>query len=105
MQPTTSFLARSTTGIRRLRLTTKMVNGGYYKGTGSGKMGSHTKYGGFKIDWEKVRTYKCPDLSGFELTPFVTMKMKPTRGRYGTDQHPINGSVFLSKWKAENGES
>lgn len=67
MQPTTSFLARSTTGIRRLKLTTKMVNGGYYKGTGSGAMGSHTKYGGYKIDWEKVRTYKCPDLSGCEV--------------------------------------
>lgn len=45
------------------------------------------------------------DRRGKQLTPFVTMKMKPTRGRYGTDQHPINGSVFLSKWKAENGES
>jgi len=40
-----------------------------------------------------------------QLTPFVTMKMKPTRGRFGPDEHPISGAVFLSKWKAENGEN
>jgi large subunit ribosomal protein L41 len=68
MQPTASFLARSTTGIRRLRLTTKMVNGGYYKGTGSGSMGRHTKHGGYKIDWNKVRTYVVPDLTGFDVS-------------------------------------
>ncbi|KAA8906631.1 mitochondrial ribosomal protein L27-domain-containing protein [Sphaerosporella brunnea] len=105
MQPTTSFLARSTTGIRRLRLTTKMVNGGYYKGTGSGSMGRHTKHGGYKIDWHKVRTYVMPIMAGFDLTPYVTNKMKPTRGRYAEGEHPMHGSVYLRKWKELNGES
>ena len=50
--------------LRRLALTTKQVNGGYYKGTGSGSMGKHTKHGGFIIDWRKVRTYVVPNNLG-----------------------------------------
>ena len=68
MKPSFTFFARSTTGIRRLKLTTKQVNGGYYKGTGSGSMGRHTKYGGFILDKEKVRTYVVPDMTGFEVS-------------------------------------
>ena len=47
---------------RKLRLTTKQssVRGGYYKGTGSGAMGWHTKHGGYRIDPWKVRTYVVP---------------------------------------------
>ncbi|KAF8242134.1 hypothetical protein K440DRAFT_566282 [Wilcoxina mikolae CBS 423.85] len=103
MQPTPSLLARSTTGIRRLKLTTKQVNGGYYKGTGSGSMGDHTKHGGYVIDWKKVRTYVVPDMTGFELTPFVTKKLPPTRGRYDVGEHPVSGKHFLKRWKEENG--
>lgn len=68
MQPAAQLFARATTGIRRLRLTTKMAGKGYYKGTGSGKMGKHTKFGGYKIDPEKVRTYVVPDLAGFVVS-------------------------------------
>ncbi len=54
--------------LRRLALTTKQVNGGYYKGTGSGSMGRHTKHGGYVIDWRKVRTYVVPkNLEGFKV--------------------------------------
>lgn len=53
--------------LRRLALTTKQANKGFYKGTGSGSMGSHTKWGGYKIDISKVRTYKVPDLSDFPV--------------------------------------
>lgn len=63
MQPTQP-LGRA---LRRLALTTKQANKGFYKGTGSGSMGSHTKWGGYKIDWEKVRTYKVPDLADFPV--------------------------------------
>jgi len=68
-------------------------------------MGSHTKYGTYKIDWNKVRTYVVPDMTGFDLTPFVTMKMKSTRGRYPPGEHPIKGEYYLHRWKVENGES
>jgi len=47
--------------IKRLALTTKSANKGYYKGTGTGNMGQHDKWGGFKIDWTKVRTYVVPE--------------------------------------------
>jgi len=43
-----------------MKLTTKDVNKGYYKGTGTGSMGWHTKFGGYKIDLAKVRTYVVP---------------------------------------------
>lgn len=46
--------------LQRLALTTKQVNGGYYKGTGTGSMGRHTKYGGYVVEWRKVRTYVVP---------------------------------------------
>ena len=64
MKPTAVLLKR----IARLALNTKQANKGYYKGTGSGSMGSHTKYGGYKIDWRKVRTYVAPkDLKDFKV--------------------------------------
>jgi hypothetical protein len=53
--------------LRRLALTTKQAGKDYYKGTGSGSMGRHTKYGGYRIDWSKVRTYIVPDLSDFHV--------------------------------------
>jgi Mitochondrial ribosomal protein L27 len=46
----------------RLRLTTKQVSGGYYKGNRTGSMGAHTEWGGYVIDYRKVRNYNCPDL-------------------------------------------
>lgn len=65
MQPTPVLLKR----IARMSLNTKQVNKGFYKGTGSGSMGSHTKYGGYRIDWDKVRTYVVPkNLKDFKVT-------------------------------------
>lgn len=64
MKPTHSLLKK----ISRLALTTKQTNKGYYKGTGSGSMGEHTKHGGFIIKWDKVRTYIPPgDLKDFKV--------------------------------------
>lgn len=36
-------------------------------GTGSGAMGRHTKRGGYFIEWEKVRAFVVPDLTGFKV--------------------------------------
>lgn len=58
MQPTQP-LQRA---LRRLALTTKMVNKGFYKGNRTGSMGTHTKWGGYTIDYKKVRTYMVPNL-------------------------------------------
>jgi len=57
MKPTQTFYKR----VARHALSTKKTNKGYYKGTGTGSMGSHTQHGGFVIDWDKVRTYVVPE--------------------------------------------
>lgn len=54
--------------LRRLALTTKGGPKDYYKGTGSGAMGQHTRWGGYRVDYLKVRTYVPPnyDIEGLE---------------------------------------
>lgn len=115
MKPTQPLLRR----IRRLALTTKQVNGGYYKGTGSGSMGSHTKHGGYVIDQNKVRTYVVPpDLDQFkvcrfgfgeieadntgdaQLTPFVTKNMEPLKGTFKRTRGPFSGEKYIENWRA-----
>lgn len=60
--------------ITRLALTTKQVNGGYYKGTGTGSMGRHTKHGGYVIDLRKVRTYVVPSgLEDFKVCQMISL--------------------------------
>ncbi|KAK3692651.1 mitochondrial ribosomal protein L27-domain-containing protein [Podospora appendiculata] len=88
---------------RKLRLTTKDVNKGFYKGTGTGTIGRHTKHGGYVIDWTKVRTYVCPPLADFKLTPFVTKNTQKVYGQYSDAQGPRSPALYLSRWKAENG--
>ena len=124
MQPTRALQALR---YRRLRLTTKDVNKGFYKGTGTGSTGRHTKHGGFVVEWDKVRTYVCPPLDGFkvrtlrekngmgrdgagaddgdetQLTPFVTRNMPRTYGQYETATGPKDPATYLARWKAENG--
>ncbi|KAI9838367.1 MAG: hypothetical protein M1819_005635 [Sarea resinae] len=92
--------------LRRLALTTKQANGGYYKGTGSGSMGRHTKHGGYIVEWTKVRTYVCPEgLNEFPLSPFVTKRMEPLKGRFeGDKKGGLSGFRYLARWKEENGE-
>jgi hypothetical protein len=64
MKPTQALLRSN---FRKLALTTKDVNKGYYKGTRTGRMGSHTKKGGYVIDWARVRTYVVPSLEDFKV--------------------------------------
>ena len=56
-QPTTPLLGGR---LRRLPLTTKVAGRGFYKGNRVGSMGWHTKYGGYIIDYSKVRSYVVP---------------------------------------------
>lgn len=59
---------------RRLQLTTKQVNKGYYKGTGSGSMGTHTKHGRYMLDPWKIRTYIVPlSLEQFHVSVNVSV--------------------------------
>jgi large subunit ribosomal protein L41 len=56
MRPTQQLLKK----YRHLRLTTKDINKGFYKGNRTGTIGSHTKHGGFIVDYSRVRTYVVP---------------------------------------------
>ena len=72
--------------IRRLALTTKQVNKGYYKGNRTGSMGRHTKHGGYEIEWGKVRTYVVPA----DLDDFAVISASPpppvTSGGWGKER-------------------
>lgn len=58
--------------MARLRLTTKQVNGGYYKGNRTGAMGYFAKNGSYVIDWKKVRTFVVPEnLGEFKVWPLI----------------------------------
>ncbi|KAK6433524.1 60S ribosomal protein L27, mitochondrial [Oleoguttula sp. CCFEE 5521] len=102
MHPTPP-LARA---IRRLALTTKQAGKDYYKGTGTGSMGSHTKDGKYRLDYHKIRTYKVPEgLHQFTLTPFVTMKIEKRRDSFAetATNSATDGEAYLAKWKEEGG--
>jgi large subunit ribosomal protein L41 len=70
MRPTLSMLAKVLLKpYRKNRPTTKDINKGFYKGTRTGRMGRHTKYGGYRIDWSLVRTYVVPtEWEGFKVS-------------------------------------
>lgn len=96
-------------------------------------MGRHTKYGGYVVEWRKVRTYVVPaDMEGFmvsfpmresvqnfflskegyiymltlepQLSPFVTKKVEAPKGKFGKDpQGALSGRRYFQKWEEENG--
>ncbi|KAM0716621.1 hypothetical protein Q7P37_008066 [Cladosporium fusiforme] len=91
--------------IRRLALNTKQAGKDYYKGNRTGSMGRHTKYGGYQLDYKKVRTYICPDLSDFNLTPFVAMRIEKVAENWDhtESKDAIDGKEYIKQWKADGG--
>lgn len=74
MQPTQALQK----AFRKLPLTTKDIKKGFYKGTRTGSMGQHTRFGGYIIDWKKVRTYVVPaDMESFKVRPSLTPCLTP----------------------------
>lgn len=74
---------------RKLRLTVKDVNKGFYKGTRTGSMGRHTKKGGYVIEFEKVRTFVVPSLVDFNVSlPFSVFR--PQRSSLTITAHPLH---------------
>jgi hypothetical protein len=53
--------------MRRLAFTTKEVGRGFYRGTRTGSMGAHTEYGGYILDYRKVRNYVVPEIVDFNV--------------------------------------
>lgn len=65
MRPTQAL---SVGRYRHIKITTKDVARGFYKGNRTGSMGRHTKFGGYVIEWNKVRTYVVPqNLQDFKV--------------------------------------
>ncbi|KAF2478437.1 mitochondrial ribosomal protein L27-domain-containing protein [Neohortaea acidophila] len=104
MQPTQALWKRSS--LRRLALTTKQGPHNYYKGNRTGSMGQHTKYGGYIVDYKKVRTYVCPDLTGFNLTPFIVRSVEKARDKFSKSEStgPMDGKSYLNRWKEAGGK-
>ncbi|KAF2193467.1 hypothetical protein K469DRAFT_550185 [Zopfia rhizophila CBS 207.26] len=90
--------------VRRLALTTKMTNKGFYKGNRVGSTGWISKFGNFHVDWNKVRTYVAPHgLRESILTPFVTKRIEKEKWSGPEGENPMSGKVYLERWKTENG--
>lgn len=53
--------------LARVRFTTKQVGFGFYRGNQTGSVGAHTQYGGYLVDWRKVKNYNVPDLKNFNV--------------------------------------
>jgi large subunit ribosomal protein L41 len=70
-KPTQQLLARG-----RLRLTTKQVNGGYYKGNRTGSMGSFDKKGTYRPDATKHRVYIAAEKLDVPGKPVSSEKQK-----------------------------
>jgi hypothetical protein len=66
----------------RARITGKKGNQQFYKGKGAVKGGRHTKHGGYVMDPAKLKFWEVPDLTGFELTPYVPRTV-PKPGKVG----------------------
>ncbi|KAI2708363.1 hypothetical protein CBS147332_6424 [Penicillium roqueforti] len=106
----------------RLRLTTKQVNGGYYKGNRTGSMGHFDKRGTYRPDMTKHRVYMPAEkleIPGrahyaetakepFMLAPFITKHMRKTPSNYVQDIERngrkitvirgFEGKDYLEKW-------
>ncbi|KAI9652725.1 MAG: hypothetical protein M1831_006618 [Alyxoria varia] len=102
MRPTNPLLRR----VRHLKLTTKQGPHNYYKGNRTGSMGEHTKYGGYIVNYDKVRTYVPPsqDKHKRALQPFVSNRIIPIKRRYdkgdgGPIFPPNSGRYYLELWK------
>lgn len=102
----TAPLLKGASPLRRLALTTKMTNKGYYKGNRVGSMGIITKFGNFHIDYKKVRTYVVPHAyKNTMLTPFVTKVIDKEELQGLKNKEPgTAGEAYLEKWKMENGQ-
>ncbi|BFZ54298.1 60S ribosomal protein L27, mitochondrial [Savitreella phatthalungensis] len=88
-------------GARRLPLTTKQGHN-YYKGTRTGRTGTHTKHGGYIVDWSIVRTYPAP--TSTHLTPFVSRKVLKSKSERPAGITYFSGKQYLANWKLDNSD-
>eukprot|EP01088_Endostelium_zonatum_P006252 TRINITY_DN1835_c0_g1_i1.p1 TRINITY_DN1835_c0_g1~~TRINITY_DN1835_c0_g1_i1.p1 ORF type:complete len:101 (+),score=13.30 TRINITY_DN1835_c0_g1_i1:5-307(+) len=54
------------------RVSTKHTTRGLYKGVGCRRLGRHTRKGRYIVNPLRIPEYVVPDLTGFELKPYVS---------------------------------
>ena len=57
--------------LRRAILNSKVGNKNFYKGRGARNEGTHTAKGGYVVRPERLLKIVAPDLTGFDLKPYV----------------------------------
>eukprot|EP00794_Sanderia_malayensis_P011166 gene11166-12339_t len=67
-------LTRLLLGATRGVMTGKRGNKNFYKGRGVRNPGFHTKKGQYIVVKKKVPEFIVPDLTGFQLKPYVSWK-------------------------------
>ena len=68
-------LAQILFGATRRRLTGKDGGRKFYKGRGVRNIGFPTQYGGYVVVPKKIQQYVVPDLTNFELKPYVSNRV------------------------------
>ena len=67
--------------LRRAILNSKFGNKNFYKGRGARNEGTHTSKGGYVVRPERLLRIVAPDLTGFDLKPYVhTQTRAPQQG-------------------------
>ncbi|SCU86945.1 LADA_0E01134g1_1 [Lachancea dasiensis] len=94
----TLFYGVSKSGNRRTPLTTKQGNKTMYKGTRSSGIGKHTRYGGYTIQWRKVRTFVTPKNYNSELKPLVSHRLPELRHTFqGFQKGALDTQLYFRK--------
>ncbi|QLG74810.1 hypothetical protein HG535_0H01370 [Zygotorulaspora mrakii] len=104
----TLFYGQSKSGNRRTALTTKQGNKTMYKGTRSSGIGKHTRYGGYTIQWNKVRTFVTPQDYNVELKPLVSHNVPELRHNFkGFQKGILDSRLYFDKLReyVKNGKA
>ncbi|XP_004207937.1 large ribosomal subunit protein mL41A isoform X1 [Hydra vulgaris] len=62
-------------GATRRVMTGKHGNKNFYKGRGVRNPGFNTKFGAYRIVPKKVHEFIVPDLTGFQMKPYVSYRV------------------------------
>ncbi|SCW02541.1 LAFE_0F08702g1_1 [Lachancea fermentati] len=94
----TLFYGLSKSGNRRTALTTKQGNKTMYKGTRSSGIGKHTRYGGYTIQWNKVRTFVTPKNYNTDLKPLVSHNLPELKHSFkGFEKGALDSKLYFDK--------
>lgn len=94
----TLFYGASKAGNKRSALTTKQGNKTMYKGTRSSGIGKHTRYGGYTINWKRVRTFVTPKNYNTDLKPLVSHNVPELKHQFkGYAKGSLDAKLYFGK--------